>query len=658
MLKFKKINDLWNFIKNMATHPARPLRNGGNPQYSPMKTFLRSLSRTLHDSVLVRLGLAMGTLTLLSFLSILMSTVIADSSSGKASAINLSGSLRMMSFRMLSEIQQPEKRKVVPATIEQFERRLHSLERFIQSKSSTNEGLTLANEVVLEQWQANIRPLARAAADGNPEALLQMAQDIPGFVTQIDHVVVLIEEDLERKIHLLRATQFALLGVIILVSLITSWMLRHQLVLPLADLVKAARTVSQGSFSVRVQHASNDELGQLGRAFNTMISEIANMYAHLEEKVEEKTQELTRTNKSLELLYRTSQQLSASDLTLDTIQSVMRDIEKELDLGHSMVCISENGAFPAQPILGSLDSNELAWLCTEQDCEDCFNRTHHPTPGQQERDVPDGQKLLFVPLGNSDQLCGSLPIFLKNGLSLPREKTRVIETVGHHVSNALLNMRRADEKHRLAVLEERAVIARELHDSIAQSLSYLKIQVARLEKNLSEPAAARAITQELKNGLNTAYKELRELITTFRLRIDERGFNTALLETVEEYAARLGFDIELSNALAGIALSGNEEMHLIRIIREALNNIEKHAEATSARIQITIQTAQHLVIVLIADNGRGFDPKFIPPNHYGMTIMRDRAQSLGGEIDIHSRTPGGTEITLTFQPQKYRGAAA
>lgn len=619
-----------------------------------MTTFLPSLTRALRDSVLARLGLAMGTLAMLSFVSIVISTVIADSSSGKASAINLSGSLRMMSFRMLSEVQQPDKRNQVASSVAQFEKRLHSLERFILGKSSANEELTESNALVVAQWEANIRPLVRASSESNLEALQQLAQDMPAFVEQIDRIVVLIEEDLERKIHLLRATQFALLAIIILVSLITSWMLRQYLVRPLAELLKAARTVSQGSFSVRVQHINNDELGQLGNAFNTMIGEIANMYAHLEDKVEEKTRELTRINQSLELLYRTSQQLSASDLTLENIQSVLREIEQELELGHSMICISENGALPAQPILGNLSQGELEWLCSERDCADCFKQANQALPEQEPRLAPDGQKLFYVPLGDSELLRGNMPIFLKNGESLPREKTRVIETVGHHVSNALINMRRAEEKHRLAVLEERSVIARELHDSIAQSLSYLKIQVTRLEKSLHEPKDAQIIAQELKNGLNTAYKELRELITTFRLRIDERGFNAALQETIEEYSAKLGFTIDSSNQLAGITLSGNEEMHVIRIIREALINIEKHAEATATTLRITVAPQQHQVIVLISDNGKGFDPASIPVNHYGMSIIRDRAQSLGGDIQIDSRIPGGTDIRLTFQPQKYR----
>ena len=292
-----------------------------------MSTFFQSIARALRDSVLARLGVAMGTLALLSFVSIVMSTAIADNISGKANAINLSGSLRMLSFRTLSEVQQPGKRLQALDTIEQFERRLNSLDRFIKAKSAGNAPLTEASQLVIEHWQSHIRPVARAAADGNGDALNEMAQDIPVFVGRIDQVVLLIEEDLERRVNFLRATQFVLLAIVILLSLITTWMLRRQLVQPLAELLKAAKTVSQGSFSVRVQHVTSDELGQMGLAFNTMIGEIANMYAHLEDKVEEKTRELTRTNQSLELLYRTSQQLSASDLKLDMIQSILQEVE-------------------------------------------------------------------------------------------------------------------------------------------------------------------------------------------------------------------------------------------------------------------------------------------------------------------------------------------
>lgn len=590
----------------------------------------------------------MGILALLSFASIVTSTVIAENISGQASAINVSGSLRMMSFRSLSEVQQPDKRQQALATLEQFERRLHGLERFILDKSVGDTPSRAAVGVVTQRWQEHIRPLARAAADGNTDALSVMAQDIPAFVEQIDRVVLLIEEDLERKVRWLRMTQFALLALIVVVSLVTSWMLRQQLVQPLAHLLRAAKTVSRGSFSVRVSHVGSDELGQLGHAFNTMVAEIANMYAHLEEKVEEKTQELTRTNQSLELLYQVSQKLSANDLTLDQLQAILREVEATLELGHSMICISDNGHLPAHSVVSDLTAEERERWCGEKDCAQCFDRASQPLGVQS---AVGG--VVVLPLGEPGGLRGTLPILLQSREPLPADKARLIETIGHHVSNALLNMRRTEEKHRLAVLEERSVIARELHDSIAQSLSYLRIQVTRLEKCIDQGCDARTIAEELKDGLSAAYRELRELISTFRLRIDERGFGVALQETINEFSAKLGFPVQLQNTLSGIVLSGNEEMHVIRIIREALSNIERHARASRAGVEISVAT-DRTVSVVVRDNGRGFNPAEIPENHFGTSIMRDRAQILEGELGVETAFGAGTTITLNFLPQQYR----
>ncbi|MDO8960111.1 MAG: histidine kinase, partial [Rhodocyclaceae bacterium] len=607
-----------------------------------------SFAQSLRDSVLFRVGLAMGALALTSFASIAISTVIADDISGRANAVNVSGSLRFLTFRTLSELLQPEKRPQALATIEIFEERLLGLERFVVAKAPQGAPSVVAVRGVLDRWNTHFRALETNAARGEFAALKQVAEEIPDYVDQINHVVHLIEMELEDKARLLHVIQLALLACIVLISLLTLWMLRRQVILPLAQLLLAAKTVTQGSFSVRVSHVSSDELGQLGRAFNAMVAEIASMYAHLADKVEEKTQELTRTNQSLELLYRISQQLSASDLTLDTVQAAMRDVEAALELGHSMICISENGQLPAHVVTGDLTAEELHVLCGQPDCGWCFARAEEAF-ARQTQSLP----MVAVPIGDGDRLRGILPILINPAHPLTHDKARILQTVGLHVSNALINMRRAEEKHRLAVLEERSVIARELHDSIAQSLSYLQIQVTRLEKSFERGGDSRAIAAELKRGLNGTYRELRELIVTFRLRIDARGFNAALQDTVAEFSNKLGFPVRLGNALSGIALSGNEEMHVIRIIREALSNIEHHAAAQSANVNIAVD-ADHAVTVQIADDGRGFDAHQTPTNHFGVSIMHDRAQILDGRLEIETAPGAGAVVTLHFLPQSYR----
>ena len=612
-----------------------------------MKRLFPTFAAAVRSSVLLRTALMMGVLALLSLTSIVISAVIADDISGRANAVNVSGSLRFLSYRTLSEVLQPQRRPQAAETMKVFEHRLLSLDRFVAAKSRAGAPSAHAIAGVLQRWNEQIRDLELRAVDGDPSALQQVAIEVPDYVDQIDQVVHLIEIELEDKARLLRVVQLGLLACIVLISLLTLRMLHRQLVRPLAHLVHAAKTVSQGSFAVRVDHVAQDELGQLGRAFNSMVAEISTMYGQLEDKVEAKTRELTRTNQTLELLYRVSQRLSASDLNLDDVRTVLHEVEEALGIGHCMICISENGQLPAHQITGNLTSDELSQMRERADCEQCFALAAQD-PAQQAH-----AGMVAIAIGDGDILRGVMPILLRDGRPLPRETLRIIETVGRHVSTALINMRRTEERHRMAVLEERTVIARELHDSIAQSLSYLQIQVTRLKKSLDQGADVAAIADELKQGLAGAYRELRELIATFRLRIDERGLNVALKETVTEFSEKLGVTVRLNNALSGIVLSGNEEMHLLRIVREALSNIERHAAAGAASVDIVVD-AYRSVTVRISDDGRGFDPATTPGGHFGVNIMHDRAQILGGRLDVASAPGQGTTVTLQFLPQKVR----
>ena len=124
-----------------------------------------TLAHGLRNSVLLRIGLLMSFLALLSIVSILISTMIAEDISGRASAVNVSGSLRMLSFRTLSELQQADKREQAMETIRKFERRLQWLERFAANKSAPDAPSILALRGVLQRWEAGILPLGQ-----NPQA--------------------------------------------------------------------------------------------------------------------------------------------------------------------------------------------------------------------------------------------------------------------------------------------------------------------------------------------------------------------------------------------------------------------------------------------------------------------------------------------------------
>jgi len=263
---------------------------------------------------------------------------------------------------------------------------------------------------------------------------------------------------------------------------------------------------------------------------------------------------------------------------------------------------------------------------------------------------------MAFPVGDQDQRFGVLLVDMGDSETLETWQQRLLAAVAGHIGTAIDLQQRMRESRRLALHEERGILARELHDSLAQSLSYLKIQVTRLAAALNDPSdrmTPQGVIEELREGINSAYRQLRELLTTFRLKMDDRGLRRALQDTVQEFRARSAVDIILDNQLPSSLLSPNEEIHVLQIVREALSNVVRHAKASQARI--TLRRVGESVDVAIIDNGRGLEARPERAYHYGLTIMRERSESLNGELTLTSPPGGGTRVALRF---RHRSALA
>ena len=226
---------------------------------------------------------------------------------------------------------------------------------------------------------------------------------------------------------------------------------------------------------------------------------------------------------------------------------------------------------------------------------------------------------------------------LAEGRPLEPWQRPLLQSLAGHVATVLDLRSRIRESRRLVLHEERSILARELHDSLAQSLSYLKIQIVRLEAALKRADASRVrvsssagafvaesrtdagralradrrqpsatpeeILTEIRTGVSSAYRQLRELLTTFRLKIDGLGLGSALITTAEEFQARSHLTIELNDRMPADLLSPNEEVHVLQIVRESLSNIVRHAQAKHCRIELTFAADE--AKVEISDDGVG-----------------------------------------------------
>ncbi len=211
----------------------------------------------------------------------------------------------------------------------------------------------------------------------------------------------------------------------------------------------------------------------------------------------------------------------------------------------------------------------------------------------------------------------------------------------------------SEEQQVRVLAQERAIIARELHDSIAQSLAYLKIQVVRLRAQMATVKGMREeldeILDELRDGLNTAYQDLRGLLTTYRLQVNQSDLRSALEATVAEFSRRdSGLKIQLTFKAEAAGLGANEKVHLVYIVREALANVLNHANATRVWVAVVEQRNPAMLALTIEDDGIGFAPdsQRVEQGHFGLGIMRERAWQLGGSWQLDCGDQGGTRIEV------------
>ncbi len=607
------------------------------------------------ESLVVRLGIALGTIVALALTATISATVFTELSTGKAAAINLAGSLRMQSYWITVQVLRSGDIGRAPSELRQsiaeFESRLNNPQLIGGLPADAEDPTRRAYERISSGWSNVLKPAIQREVVAGAPARDAFVSRMTAYVLDVDRLVYLLEHDLERRIQTLRLIQGAALFAIIVVMFIALYLMHGQVIVPLADLLQCARRVRVGDFTVRAQHAGEDELGQLGQSFNYMVADLSRSYATLEARVEEKTEQLARSNVSLEVLYNTTRTLAENPLTQATLDGVMRDIERVIGLKVGAICAREEGdrrGFPIALRTEGMEGERAGAWCALERCYDCF--------GEGEIGVravgSGGESMLSVPLAEGGKPYGVMLLQLPPGVEVEEWKKKLLGSIGHHIGAALATAKRTDERRRIALMEERSVIARELHDSLAQSLSYLKIQVTRLKSHLdgnSTRTQTADVLEELKVGLNNAYRQLRELLTTFRLRMDGRGLSDALQDTVGEFSQRTGMEFRLHDRLLGHELDSSEQIHVLQVVREALTNVEHHAHASRADVRLAIE--QGRVRVTVEDDGVGIRDAEPPTHHYGLAIMRDRAATLHGTLSVSPRAEGGTRVELAFAPR-------
>ncbi len=257
-----------------------------------------------------------------------------------------------------------------------------------------------------------------------------------------------------------------------------------------------------------------------------------------------------------------------------------------------------------------------------------------------------------VPATAHGQAQGVLLVGWRHPHRLDAADRRFLENAARQFAVARENLRLYGETQRLGALEERERLARDMHDGLAQALTYLKLKAeGALAAPRQEPERLRAALEAIRQGAVAAQGDVRETIRG--LRSTHGGpFGERLAEQLHAWSLLNDIQVELDVPSGGVQLPCEAGDQALRVVGEALANVSKHSGAR--RVWVTVQTTPEHVLVSVADDGRGFDPATSArPGHFGMEILRERAAAVGGEVSIQARPDGGSVVTLLL-PQSQR----
>ena len=233
-----------------------------------------------------------------------------------------------------------------------------------------------------------------------------------------------------------------------------------------------------------------------------------------------------------------------------------------------------------------------------------------------------------------------------------QKDVRIISLFADQAAIAIENARLYQQVRYLASLEERDRLAREMHDNLAQALGYLNLKASITEELLSSGQInqAEASLLELKQIAREAYTDVREAIFSLRTTSSGLEFLPTLQEYLADYRAYYGVDARLVTDNESLAeFPADVGTQIMRIIQEALTNVRKHA--ATRRAWVRFKQEGDRVCISVEDEGRGFDPAQVTgegQRYFGLQIMRERAESVGGELALDSRPGQGTWVVIRF----------
>ena len=620
-------------------------------------------------SLSAKLGAVGCTLLLMALASIGLTLWVTWQLEGGGAAVNEAGRMRMQTWRLAQTLPDADPERV-RALMAQFDQSVNVLR-----SGDPARPLFVPRDGQSQQAFADVQHgWNRLRADWSaspPPAAADTALHAEAFVARIDAFVLAIERQLSRLTSILNAVQFMMVALTIISAVALLYSAYLFIFNPLARLQTGLGRVEEGDLSVRVEAGRDDEFGALSAGFNRMAGRLQEFYESLESKVREKTESLEAQHARLSVLYKSAAFVARAE----TLDQLAKGIAQQARLA---------GGADASAVRWSDESNQryliLASDCLpqalidEEQCVAAGECSCGQVRGQaMTRVIPiqaEGRSALrdncsrvgfetviSVPVRLQERLVGELDLFYRAPMQLSGDDRALLETIASHLAGGMEGLRAAALQRETAVAEERGFIARELHDSIAQGLVFLKIQLGLLRSDLRSDDAARIEKRlrELDTGVHESLGDVRELLLHFRTRTNGEDIAPALKNTLLKFEHQTGLAAHLEIEGNGLPLPADVQIQVLHVVQEALSNVRKHAHAREVWVEVQ-QSPQWRVEV--RDDGCGFEAAGAVPDetHVGLRIMRERAQHIGATVEVESVRGSGTCVVLRL-PQRLGLAA-
>ncbi|WP_372338387.1 histidine kinase [Neisseria oralis] len=614
-----------------------------------------------------------------ALLSVVFTLLLSWRLEGASTAINDAGSLRMQTYRLAYMVGNHATERQINNQIKEFEQSLQKVSRTDAINpllpAQRPQAYDLIQSMLVIDWQSNILPKLQ-------KHTLPTNIDLYRFAGNIDLFVQALENANEENTRWLRRFQMALILMILIAAGVMikfhySWIIR-----PLEALLDGVQTIGRGGFGVAIPTGYIQEFAQVSKGFNQMSAHLKTLYTDLEGLVARQTQDLARQNRDLEMLYQTTRDLhqthtptkAAEEFLSRVIPAVSASAGsiRLLDFERKRTDLVASTGLPADVQTAEQCSELEACLCGHKDKGGEGGRPSENPSGQSAcfYDARNYGNLPFVtghpgfarvsvfPILYKSEELGILTLYFSDGIELGENDDSLLRTLCGQLGVSIANSRFAQERSQLAVLQERNLIAQGLHDSIAQTLTFLNLQVQMLDSayKAGEKEQMEENIRFLTDGVQECYDDVRELLLNFRTKISNKDFPEAVTSLLARFEQQTQIEVDTAWRDDGPSLNNDEQLQVIFILQESLSNIRKHAQAHHVVVELD---NRHDFTLRIRDDGVGFDTgrlKNMSEAHVGLGIMQERARRINAVLSVESQPHQGTTVTLVL-PQHRRTAS-